>query len=147
MSFCGRVHGQTMHPWRGETREEMRSPLAIAKGGEGERGKGGTTLCPNHAIVWPLIVDVPPAARVENDGKDEKLTATNGVEEARVGEQDEGSWEEGLEGGGLSPDFRAGPGRLYQQRGKIAPEGCVSDYEDGTRKTRKGRKRRGEKGI
>lgn len=142
MSFCGRVHGQTMHPWRGETREEMRSPLAIAKGGEGERGKGGTTLCPNHAIVWPLIVDVPPAARVENDGKDEKLTATNGVEEARVGEQDEGSWEEGLEGGGLSPDFRAGPGRLYQQRGKIAPEGCVSDYEDGTRKTRKGRKRR-----
>lgn len=50
----------------------MRSPLAIAKGGERERerGKGGT-LCPNHAIVWRLIVDVPPAARVGNDGKDE----------------------------------------------------------------------------
>lgn len=29
---------------------------------------------------------------------------------------------------------------VYQQKGKIAPEGCVSDYEDGTRKTWKEKK-------
>ena len=33
---------------------------------------------------------------------------------------------------------------VYQQRGKIAPQGCVSDYEDGTRKTWKGRKKKGK---
>lgn len=57
---------------------------------------------------------------------------------------DEGSWEEGLEGGreGCRLIFGLDPA-VYQQRGKIAPEGCVSDYEDGTRKTWKERKGRG----
>lgn len=59
------------------------------------------------------------------------------MEEARVGEQDEGSWEEGGEGCRLV--FGLDPA-VYQQRGKIAPQGCVSDYEDGTRKTWKEKK-------
>lgn len=69
VSFCGRMHdasfGGEKHGKRRAARWQSRRVER-----ERERGKGGT-LCPNHAIVWRLMVDVPPAARVGNDGKDE----------------------------------------------------------------------------
>ena len=80
VSFCGRVHERADAPSEEKHRKRY-SPVAIvkrgAKGKEREREERERererecALCPNHAIVWPLIVDSPPAGRVEDDGNDE----------------------------------------------------------------------------
>lgn len=88
-------------------KETMHSPLAIAKA---ERERERETLCPNHAIVWPLIVDIPPAGRASRMTETVVKPRRRGERRLAWAKRDRGKKDWG--GGLLSPDFRAGPGRL-----------------------------------